>query len=295
MGHDRQGANVADDITVITPHDLYLFNEGTHFRLYDKLGAHPVRSEGVDGTYFAVWAPNAEYVSLIGTFNDWKPERHPLRPREQSGIWEGFIPGIGKGTLYKFHIRSRFNGYRIDKTDPFALFNEIPPKTASIVWDCDYAWQDGEWMRERRRRNALDAPMAIYEMHLGSWKRVPEDGHRSLSYRELADTLPGYLQQTGFTHVEFLPVMDHPFFGSWGYQTTGYFAPSGYYGTPQDLMYLIDASSWIGCRRISRPMPTDSAISTAPTCSSMRTRSKDSIRNGTPSFSTTDATRCAAF
>jgi 1,4-alpha-glucan branching enzyme len=240
MRNDRQGAGVTDAVTLVTPHDLYLFNEGSHFRLYDKLGAHPIRSEGVDGTYFAVWAPNAEHVSVIGTFNDWKADRHPLRPREQSGIWEGFIPGIGKGTLYKFHIRSRFHGYRIDKTDPFALFNEIPPKTASIVWDCDYEWQDGDWMRGRHRRNALDAPIAIYEMHVGSWKRVSEDGYRSLSYRELAETLPGYLQQTGFTHVEFLPVMDHPFFGSWGYQTTGYFAPSGYYGTPQDLMYLID-------------------------------------------------------
>lgn len=239
MADDRR-ADVMDEVTLFTPHDLYLFNEGTHFRLYDKLGAHPTRSEGAEGTYFAVWAPNAEAVSVIGTFNDWAPGRHALRARELSGIWEGFIPGIGKGTLYKFHIRSRFNGYEIEKTDPFALFNEIPPKTASIVWDCDYDWQDGDWMRHRRRHNALDAPIAIYEMHLGSWKRVPEDGHRSLSYRELAETLPAYLQETGFTHVEFLPVMDHPFFGSWGYQTTGYFAPSGYYGTPQDLMYLID-------------------------------------------------------
>ncbi len=241
MAQDRRGTEVIDEITLVTPHDLYLFNEGTHFRLFEKLGAHPVRSQGIEGTYFAVWAPNAEEVSVIGAFNDWNSRRHPLRPREQSGVWDGFIPGVGKGTLYKFHIRSRFNGYQIEKTDPFALFNEIPPKTASIVWNYDYEWQDGEWMRHRGRRNSLAAPLAIYEMHLGSWKRVPEDGNRSLSYRELADTLPDYLRQTGFTHVEFLPVMDHPFFGSWGYQTTGYFAPSGYYGTPQDLMHLIDA------------------------------------------------------
>lgn len=190
MRNDRQGAAVTDEITLVTPHDLYLFNEGTHFRLYDKLGAHPIRSEGVEGTYFAVWAPNAEQVSVIGTFNEWAEDRHPLRLRGQSGIWEGFIPGVGKGTLYKFHIRSRVNGYRIDKTDPFALFNEIPPKTASIVWDGEYEWRDEEWMRSRQRRNALNAPIAMYEMHLGSWRRVAEDGNRSLSYRELAETLP---------------------------------------------------------------------------------------------------------
>ncbi len=230
----------ADETTLISAHDLHLFNEGTHFRLYDKLGAHQVRVGGVEGTYFAVWAPNAERVSVVGTFNDWSADRHPLRLREQSGIWEAFIPGVGKGTLYKFRIRSRWNGYEVDKADPFSLFNEIPPKTSSIVWDTHYDWQDGDWMRNRRRRNALDAPMAIYELHLGSWKRVPHDGHRSLSYRELADELPAYVAETGFTHVEFLPIMDHPFFGSWGYQTTGYFAPSGNYGTPQDLMYLID-------------------------------------------------------
>lgn len=241
MHKDRWDAESMPAMTLLTPEDLYLFNEGSHFRLYDKLGAHPMRSEGRDGTYFAVWAPNAEQVSVIGTFNDWAKDRCPLHRREQSGIWEGFIPGIGKGTLYKYHIVSRVNGYQIDKADPFALFNEIPPKTASIVWDCDYEWHDDAWMRDRHNKNALNAPMAIYEMHLGSWKRVPEEGNRSLSYRELAERLPAYLQQTGFTHVEFLPIMDHPFFGSWGYQTTGYFSPSANYGTPQDLMALIDA------------------------------------------------------
>ena len=183
-----------------------------------------------------MWAPNAGEVSVIGTFNDWQKGAHTLSPVRESGIWEGFFPGVGKGTLYKFHIRTRSGDYEVEKTDPFAFFNEIPPKTASIVWDLEYTWQDHAWMQHRHRRNALHAPMAIYEMHVGSWRRVPEEGNRSLSYRELAESLPGYLKDMGFTHVEFLPVMDHPFFGSWGYQTTGYFAPTGNYGTPQDFM-----------------------------------------------------------
>ncbi|HEX9743013.1 MAG TPA: 1,4-alpha-glucan branching protein GlgB [Nitrospiraceae bacterium] len=231
---------VSAEPTLLTKDDVFLFNEGTHFHLFEKLGSRPVRRDHEEGTYFAVWAPNAEEVSVIGMFNDWKRGAHPLRMKDSSGIWEGFLPGIAKGTLYKYYIRSRFEGFEVEKTDPFAIFNEIPPKTASIVWDLDYQWRDQEWMETRGRRNALDAPMSIYEMHLGSWKRVPDEGNRSLSYRELADTLPAYLQESGFTHVEFLPIMDHPFFGSWGYQTTGYFAPSGCYGTPQDLMYLID-------------------------------------------------------
>ena len=230
----------ADDMSLFSKDDLYLFNEGTHFHLYDKLGAHPARKDGTSGTYFSVWAPNAEEVSVTGPFNDWQPGAHPLYQREQSGIWEGFLPRVEKGALYKYHIRSRFDAFQAEKTDPFAIFNEIPPKTASIVWDCEYDWRDDEWRKMRRSRNALDAPISIYEMHLGSWKRVPDEDNRSLSYRELAAVLPQYLQDLNFTHVEFLPIMDHPFFGSWGYQTTGYFAPSGYYGTPQDLMYLID-------------------------------------------------------
>jgi 1,4-alpha-glucan branching enzyme len=226
--------------SLITDDDSHLFNEGSHFRLYDKLGAHIVQHAGERGTYFAVWAPNAEQVSVIGNFNDWDKSRQPLSPKASTGIWEGFVPGIGQGTLYKYHIRSRVSGYRVDKADPFSSFNEIPPKTASIVWDLDYQWNDHEWMGKRQQHNRLDKPMAIYEMHIGSWRRVPEQGNRSLSYRELAAPLTEYLQQLGYTHVEFLPIMDHPFFGSWGYQITGYFAPSGNYGTPQDLMYLID-------------------------------------------------------
>ncbi len=227
--------------TLLTDDDLYLFNEGSHFCLYEKLGAHRMIVDGSAGTHFAVWAPDAETVAVIGTFNDWDTSRDLLRPRNGSGIWEGFVPGVEKGALYKYHIASRYHGYRVDKADPFSLFNEIPPKFASIVWDLDYEWGDGAWMATRQRRNALDRPLAIYELHVGSWRRVPEEGNRSLSYRELAAVLPEYVQRLGFTHVELLPIMDHPFFASWGYQTTGYFAPSACYGTPQDLMCLIDA------------------------------------------------------
>ena len=227
------GSQISDD-------DVYLFNEGSHFRLYEKLGAHVVKQDGIAGTHFAVWAPDANYVSVIGEFNGWDKASHRLHPKGQSGIWEDFIPNIGKGTLYKYHIGSRFDGYRVDKTDPFSIFNEIPPKFASIVWDLDYQWNDQDWMATRRERNGLDKPMAIYEMHVGSWRRIVAEGNRSLSYRELAPQLADYLENLGYTHVEFLPIMDHPFFGSWGYQVTGYFAPSGNYGTPQDLMFLID-------------------------------------------------------
>ena len=230
----------APPLSLLTAHDSYLFNEGSHFRLYEKLGAKLVSVDGVSGTYFAVWAPNAQRVSLIGDFNGWNQVSHPLQPKGQTGIWEIFVAGVGKGALYKFHIESRFNLYRADKADPFALFNEIPPKSASIVWDLDYAWQDRDWLATRPRKNRLDQPMAIYEMHLGSWRRVAGEGNRSLSYRELAPQLADHIERLGYTHVELLPVMDHPFFGSWGYQITGYFAPSGNFGTPQDLMFLID-------------------------------------------------------
>ncbi len=231
---------VSSDVTLLTNDDVYLFNEGSHFRLHDKFGSHPMTVNGVEGTYFAVWAPNADRVCVVGSFNNWDAESHLLHARKHSGIWEGFIPGVGKGTLYKYHIHSRFHGYRVEKADPFSLFNEIPPKTASIVWDVDYDWRDGEWMTSRGPRNSLEAPISIYEVHVGSWMRVPDEGNRSLGYRELAPKMADYVQQMNFTHVEFLPIMDHPFFGSWGYQITGYFAPSGCFGTPQDFMYLID-------------------------------------------------------
>jgi 1,4-alpha-glucan branching enzyme len=233
---------VAHDVGLLTEHDIYLFRQGKHFRLYDKLGAHLLEHDGVRGCLFAVWAPNARAVSVIGDFNGWQPQAHPLSARRDgSGIWEGFVPGVTAGARYKYRLASQHRDYRVDKADPFALASEAPPLTASIVWDLRYDWRDGEWMRRRARANALDAPWAIYEMHLGSWRRVPEEGNRFLTYRELAGQLPDYVGEMGFTHVELLPVTEHPFYGSWGYQTTGYFAPTARYGTPQDFMYLVDA------------------------------------------------------
>ena len=226
--------------TLLTDNDLHLFNEGTHFRLYEKLGTHVVNHNGREGTHFAVWAPDAEQVSVIGDSNGWQKGSHPLKPRGQSGIWQGIIPGVSKGAIYKYHIVSRYRGYQVEKADPFAFRAEIPPKTASIVWDLDYLWGDRAWMENQHKHNALDAPLAIYEVHLGSWRRVAEEGNRPLSYREIAPQLAEYVKKMGFTHVEFLPLTEHPFYGSWGYQTTGYFAPTSLYGTPQDLMYLID-------------------------------------------------------
>lgn len=233
-------APVDYDFSLLSDDDLYLFNEGSHYRVYEKLGAHLLTVNGVEGTYFAVWAPNARQVSVIGDFNGWDSLSHLLRPRGQSGIWEGFVPGVRRGTRYKYYIVSRYHDYRVAKADPLAFFCEVPPKTASIVWDLDYQWGDGRWMERRGARNALDAPMSIYELHLGSWRRVAAEGNRHLGYRELAPLLADYLAGVGFTHVEFLPVMEHPFYGSWGYEVTGYFAPTSRYGTPQDFMYLVD-------------------------------------------------------
>jgi 1,4-alpha-glucan branching enzyme len=226
--------------TLLTADDLHLFNEGTHYHLYDKLGAHQMVVDGEAGTYFAVWAPDARHVYVMGDFNRWNKTSHPLLPRERSGIWEGFVPGVGRGDLYKFHVMSRYHGYRVDKTDPFAFSYEEPPRTGSRVWTLEYTWDDGSWMSNRARTHALHAPVSIYEVHLGSWRRKPEIGHAPLSYRELAPHLADHVRHLGFTHVQFLPVMEHPFYGSWGYQTTGYFAPTARYGTPEDLMYLID-------------------------------------------------------
>src|SRR6266536_2261920 len=220
--------------------DQHLWNEGTNHRAYRTMGAHPGAIDGVEGTSFAVWAPNAERVSVIGDFNGWDKERHALRPLGGSGIWQGFLPGVKQGAVYKYHLLSRVRGYAVDKADPFGFMHETAPGTQSIVWDLGYAWGDEAWMRSRRERNGLQSPMSVYEVHLGSWRRIPEAGNRSLTYREIAPLLADYAASMGFTHVELLPIAEHPFYGSWGYQSTGYFAPTSRYGTPQDFMFLVD-------------------------------------------------------
>ena len=225
---------------LLTDDDIHLFHAGTHTHLHEKLGAHATVIDGVHGTQFAVWAPNAAEVTVIGDFNDWKPHANHLQPRGNSGIWEAFIPQANAACRYKYHIRSHHKNHRVDKADPFGFYSEIPPKTASIIWNLDYKWHDAKWMKRRARHNALDAPMSIYEVHLGSWMRVPEESNRWLTYREIAPKLADYCKEMGFTHVEFMPLMEHPYYASWGYQTTGYFAPTSRYGSPQDFMFLID-------------------------------------------------------
>ena len=220
--------------------DLHLYAEGTHARIYEHLGAHPTTRGGRPGVAFAVWAPNAARVAVIGDFEGWGTAPVPLVMREGSGIWEGFIAGLAKGTSYKYRIESRHGGYRVDKADPYALRTELPPATASIVWDLGYDWGDADWMHVRHARNALDAPASIYEVHLGSWMRVPEEQNRWLSYREIAPKLAAHVRRCGFTHVELMPIAEHPFYPSWGYQVTGFFAPTARYGTPQDFMYFVD-------------------------------------------------------
>jgi 1,4-alpha-glucan branching enzyme len=234
---------VRHDITRLTGDDLDRFREGTHFRLWECLGAHPTETDdGTSGTWFAVWAPNAEEVSVIGDFNDWTPGQAVLRPRESSGIWEGFLPGVAPGALYKYEIRSARSSppLVLSKADPMAVRQETPPATASVVADLAYEWNDDAWMRERGSRFGSGAPVSVYEVHLGSWRRSPDNPDAYLSYRDVAPELARYVKETGFTHVELLPIMEHPFHGSWGYQVTGYFAPSSRYGSPQDLMALVD-------------------------------------------------------
>jgi 1,4-alpha-glucan branching enzyme len=226
-------------VSLLTADDLHLFNEGTHYRLARKLGAHTMKSGRRPGTYFAVWAPNARAVSVVGDWNGWESGRNPLAPKDGSGIWEGFVPAVGHGAVYKYAVAGEQGEQQ--KADPVAAFAELTPRTASRVWDLDYDWQDGAWMDARARHSALDAPISIYELHIGSWRRRVEEGNRPLTYLELAEQLPAYALQNGFTHVEMLPIMEHPYTGSWGYQTTGYFAPTSRYGTPQELMALVDA------------------------------------------------------
>jgi 1,4-alpha-glucan branching enzyme len=227
--------------SLLNDYDIYLYKEGRHFKLYEKLGSHTVEFDGVRGTFFGVWAPNARKVSVIGNFNGWNTAMHLLYNRNDgSGIWEGFIPVIGHGEVYKYYIESAFNNTGIEKGDPYAFMWEEPPRTASVIWDKKFAWADQSWMDKRKNNQDKAKPLSVYEMHIGSWRRCPEEGNRHLSYRELAAQLPKYLTEMGFTHVEFMPVMEHPFYGSWGYQVTGYFAPSSRYGSPQDFMFLIN-------------------------------------------------------
>ena len=220
--------------------DISLFRAGKHYKLYEKLGSHVVTHDGLDGTYFAVWAPNAKLVSVEGNFNGWNQSSHPMQVRwDGSGIWEAFIPGIGTGEVYKYYISSN-TGDTLEKADPFALRWEEPPSTASIVWDTWYEWKDQDWMHSRHQKNALNKPMSVYEMHFGSWARNLESPGEFLTYRQMAVQLVPYIKTMGFTHVEFLPMMEHPFYPSWGYQITGYFAATSRFGTPQDFMFLID-------------------------------------------------------
>jgi len=223
----------------VSAHDLWLFHEGTHSRLHDVFGAHILPDAEGGGVRFAVWAPNAARVSVVGDMNNWEPQAHLLRPQGESGIWTGVIAGASAGHRYKFHIESSANSYRVDKADPFAVFAEQSPRTASVLHDLAYDWNDDDWMGRRARHNHHRAPMSIYEMHIGSWRHA-EHEHRSLNYREIAEPLADHIDRMGFTHVELLPVMEHPFYGSWGYQTTGYFAPTSRFGSPQDFMFLVD-------------------------------------------------------
>lgn len=238
--------SVNQSTQTVIPHSLFsdfdisLFNSGKHFKLYEKLGSHIIEHHGQTGVYFAVWAPNANQVSVIGDFNQWQDAEHKLNPRwDHSGIWEGFIPNLGEGELYKYKIHSNEYGQVLEKGDPFAFTWETPPQTASVVWNLDYTWKDNKWLKKRVKHNSLESPYSVYELHLGSWKK--DENYHSLSYLQMIDELVPYIKEMGFTHVEFMPVMEHPFFGSWGYQVTGFFAPSSRFGTPQDFMKLIDA------------------------------------------------------
>ncbi len=226
--------------SLLTDHDLHLFNEGTHRGLGAKLGAHRVGGRGDHATRFAVWAPNAEQVSVIGDFNGWVDDHDRLSPRASSGIWEGTVLGARQGHVYKYEIVTK-HGEHLQKADPFATRCEVPPRTGSVVWELDHQWGDDEWMRQRGPGLALGAPISVYEMHLGSWKRDAAHPERLLTYREITPLLIDHVLEAGFTHVEFLPLTEHPFYGSWGYQSTGYFAPTSRYGAPEDLMALIDA------------------------------------------------------
>jgi 1,4-alpha-glucan branching enzyme len=239
-GEIRQFCDPYSILPTLSSQDLYLFNEGTEHRIYQKLGAHPREINGIKGVSFAVWAPNAGRVSVVGDFNRWDGRYFPMRELGNSGVWELFIPGLETGLLYKYEIVPRKGALRL-KTDPYGSYFEAPPGNASIIWDvADYTWGDQTWMERREKTDWMREPVLVYEVHLGSWRRKMEDGNRPLNYRELATELVEYVKKMGFTHVEFMPLSEYPFDGSWGYQVTGFYAPTHRYGTPRDFMHLID-------------------------------------------------------
>lgn len=232
--------NIVVSHSLFTEYDIYLLRSGKHYRLYEKLGSHLLTKQGVSGTHFAVWAPNASFLSVVGEFNNWEVEAHPLTMRRDgTGIWEGFIPGVQHGAIYKYFVRSH-NGMELYKGDPFARKWENPPETASIVWDAGYKWKDSKWMKTRHQHNSLKSPMSVYEVHLGSWMKPKEEELSFFTYEEIAERLIPYVSEMGFTHVEFLPLMEHPYYPSWGYQVHGFYAPSSRFGDPQGLKLLID-------------------------------------------------------
>jgi 1,4-alpha-glucan branching enzyme len=286
-----------NDGAAISEYDLHLLNAGQHLRAWEKLGAHPGLDRGQEGTRFAVWALEAAEVSVVGEFNGWQEGANRLENLAASGFWTGFIPGVGHGQLYKYAITSRHNDYRVQKADPCGFAAEIRPRTASRIWElAGYAWGDGDWMAQRREKNGTTSPISIYEVHLGSWMRG--ENNRWLGYRELAEKLGDYVAGMGFTHVEFLPVTEHPFDGSWGYQTVGYFAPTSRFGTPHDFMFLVDSLHRRGIGVLLDWVPahfpatsTASAISTAPTSTSMPTPGRGATRTGTPPSSTSAGPR----
>jgi 1,4-alpha-glucan branching enzyme len=226
---------------LISEYDIYLFREGKHFSLHEKLGAHIIEHNGTKGTFFAVWAPNARSVSVMGNFNGWqKDANHLNRRNDDSGIWQGYVPNVGKGEAYKYCIVSQHNNYVVEKADPLANYSEQAPKTASVVWEHHYPWNDSKWMKKRKNYNSLESPFSVYEVHLESWRRKHEEDSRLLHYAELAEELTSYVKEMGYTHIELMPVAEYPFSGSWGYQVTGFYAPTSRFGNPDEFMYFVD-------------------------------------------------------